>query len=80
MFSLPLLAQSPAEGPYAAEIPDSSSISQNAAGPVAAPLTVTQMGEQIERGPAIQLTVRALGVHDVTGQKLTFDWKQVLIH
>lgn len=47
---------------------------------MAAPLTVTQMGEQIERGPAIELTVRALGVPDVTRQKLTFNWKQVLLH
>lgn len=47
---------------------------------MAAPLTVTQMGEQIERGPAFQLTVRALGVHDVTQQKLISDGKQVLTH
>ena len=43
-------------------------------------IPATQMGEQIERGPAIQLRVRALGIHDVTQQKLTLAWKQVLVH
>lgn len=35
-------------------------------------IPTTQMGEQIERVPAIQLRVRALGVHDVTRQKTHF--------
>lgn len=43
-------------------------------------IPATQMGEQIERGPAIQWRVRALGIHDVTRQKLTSAWKQVLGH
>lgn len=36
------------------------------------------MGEQIEKGPAIQSAGRELGVHDVTRQTFTWDWKQVL--
>lgn len=38
----------------------------------AAPLTVTQMGEQTERGPAIQ-SDGALGDHSIARQKLASD-------
>lgn len=43
-------------------------------------IPATQMGQQIERGPAIQSAGRELGVHDVTQQTLTWDWKHILIH
>lgn len=75
MFSLPRLTQSPAEVPYAAAAP----AFPRALRPCGS-IPATQMGEQIERGPMIWSTVRALGVHDVTRQKLTSDWNRVHIH
>ena len=72
------LTQSPAEEPYAAEIPDGLSISQSLR--LSGSIPATQMGEQIERGPVIQSAGRELGVHYVTQQTFTWDWKQVFSH